>query len=205
MRACVRAALDPGTKEAPAASAQWTAEWLAEAPAGIPTGQPTLKWFQSGYGIASGITTFATAPNSASQPVATGDLLILIYTIGDAAGGTDHALQCPSGGTSTWTRVAQPSPDSVGGTNAVMCYAIAAAGETGTNNVTWTTANTRSATWLLLDYGNVTSIGVTGVAKSTGTTISSFSSTCSIIEATTSVGLLITTTPVGSFISETKT
>lgn len=139
----------------------------AYGPAGLTAGRPTMKWLNGNPGAGNG-TTFPTAsrPNAGllrPYPIATGDLLILAYQVVDSSGSVNHALTCPTGGASTWTQ-AGIGLDVQGAANATVCYAFAAAGETGNNNVTWTTANTRTTGWVLANYGQVGSIGVKGCA-----------------------------------------
>jgi hypothetical protein len=148
-------------------------------PGGIPAGQPTLKWVQaSNYALGTAFTT-----NAGGDPIAPGDFLIIVGNLVDSSGSTDHAPTCPSGGSLTWTRISA-AVNALGASNGIVCYALVPGGdttETGAYTVNWTTATTRSVSWALLDYANVSGVGTTngnvGLVSTTPTSIKTPAST----------------------------
>lgn len=146
-------------------------------PAGVPANQPTLKWPPQWNSSATG-TSLTT--NAGGNPIATGDFLIIVANIVDSSGTTNHSPTCPTGGASTWTAITA-ADDPLGSTNGLVCYAVAGSGETGADTVSWTTANTRTTAWMLLDYVGVGSVGATnsnvGLVSVSGTSIKTPSTT----------------------------
>lgn len=153
-------------------------------PAGVPSGQPTLKWITGAPG-SSKISPFTV--NADGHAIAPGDLIVIVQTVDDNSGTVNHGLTCPStpiGGTGSWTAIGNgaghglPEQTVGGSTDTIICYAFVPAGDTtesGAYTLTWSTTPNRAASWLMMDYVNVSGIGATnsntGLASSVTTTI----------------------------------
>lgn len=144
----------------------------AYGPIGIPTGVPTLLYKNRGN-IGSGVTTFSPSPYLGGAAIPTGALAVITTALRDSSGTTDHNITCPgttSDGGATYVTTAgtvftrmKSTVEANSSVQAVTCYGLIASGESTSFPVSWTTANTSSATWFMAVYTNVKASSPVGV------------------------------------------
>jgi hypothetical protein len=100
----------------------------------------------------------AIAPNSGGQPIAVGDLRVLIVVLADNNASTDHKGTCPSTASGAWTKVMPPAPgwNTVQWLYSYVCYVkvTSAKEEDYVPGVSWT-ASAEGRSWAMLTYANV--------------------------------------------------
>jgi len=107
----------------------------------------------------------AAPPNSGGQPIAVGDLRVLVVALTDNNASTDHRGACPTTASGPWTRVL-PSTPSWDGTNwlyAYVCFVKVTTPkeEDYVRGVQWT-GSAEGRSWAMLTYANVASVQAAG-------------------------------------------
>jgi hypothetical protein len=114
-----------------------------------PTHRVKHNW-SIGPFSASGTTSISSV--AADQPVVLGDFLLLNLIVRDLGTGAAHSLACPSG----WTTIYNHDDALSANRKQVMsCYRIADATDVtaaGASTISWTTAQTGGASFILSDY-----------------------------------------------------
>ncbi|HVX90367.1 MAG TPA: hypothetical protein VHC20_01895 [Candidatus Paceibacterota bacterium] len=141
-------------------------------PWGIPDHQATMRWVQeqnpadvvTSNGFPGALNKDYMTTYAASNPIAVGDLIVILggissnYTINDA-----HMI-CPSGFTTVGPVVDSGYP--AGETNSILCYKFATSADasgTGAYNIYWDIGKAdRMHDWLMADYTNVASVDKSG-------------------------------------------
>jgi hypothetical protein len=103
----------------------------------------------------------ASPPNSGGQPLAVGDLRVLVVALSDSNASTDHQGGCPTTASGRWTRLQPASPgwDTNSWLYSYICYVrvSSAKEEDYVSGVSWTSpAEGRS--WAMLTYANVAAV-----------------------------------------------
>jgi len=118
----------------------------------------------------------AVAPNSGGQPIAVGDLRILMVALSDNNASTDHRGTCPTTASGAWTRVlpAAPAWDGSSWLYSYLCYVRVTSPkeEDYVPGVSWT-ASAEGHVWAMLTYANVASVqAAAGVVRPAAASLS---------------------------------
>jgi hypothetical protein len=100
----------------------------------------------------------AIAPNSGGQPIAVGDLRVLVVVLSDNNASTDHKGTCPTTASGAWTKVMPPAPgwNTAQWLYSYVCYVKVTSPkeEDYVPGVSWT-ASAETRVWAMLTYANV--------------------------------------------------
>jgi hypothetical protein len=127
----------------------------AYGPAGIPAHQPTMRWPPQATNNAP-VPSNVMTTNANGEPITAGDLIVIDASTINASI-LPGQVNCPTGGSITWTQWS--IADSTGKANHTVCAGLAVTGDLGgawalsCNN--GNLCGTRANSWVLMDYQQV--------------------------------------------------
>jgi len=126
-------------------------------PRGIPAHRPTLAWLQAHNNASLNGNSMTTS--AGSNPISTGDLIVIWAGISNSGGSTDYGLKCPN----SFIQVG-PLNDTSQSVNSEMCYKTLTGGDlSGAYTVSWNSGGAqRCHDWVMADYKNVAAVDRTG-------------------------------------------